>query len=140
MLVPENYRLGFLVRHSNEKEQRDWISRLLNDTQSGDLKNETKEELATVAGDYASKIKKPASSPYSAYSSYHNFRYGDTPIDPQVYYEQGLSMLIRASILLQDKKFFARAISIDPGSMSQNTIREILEGLGTMGFGLYREG
>lgn len=132
--------MEFLISNSSEKDKRDWISRLMNDMQSSDVEKEIKEELIVVAASYALTIKKPESSPYVRYLPDHRSGYRDPPIDPQVYYEQGISMLIRASILLQDKDFFATAVSIDPGSISQSTIWEILEALSTTRFGLYREG
>ena len=140
VLVPEEYRLEFLTSNSDEGEKRAWISRLTKKLQSDNFNEETKEELAYVATDYAATIRKPPSNPYSGYRSCTVSSYAYSPVDPLADYKEDLSMLIRASILLQNERLFARAVSLDPESISQDTMGEILEAVSAVGFGLYREG
>lgn len=132
--------MEFLTTRSNQREKRAWISRLTKKMQSDNFNEETKEELAYVATAYAATIRKPPNNPYSGYRSCTVSGCGCCPVDPSAGYEEDLSMLIRASIVLQNEQLFARAVSFDPESVSQDTMGEILEALSAVGFGLYREG
>lgn len=135
MLIPQDYRLEFLVTHSKEDHIRDWINRLMENL-STDLPTESiKTELSFIVSRYIENLEKPPEAPcYSAPS------WKTPPIDPRVYFGQSLAMLIRSSVLLADEVLFEKTVMKDPYSIPEDVFFDIGKALDSGRVGLFEGG
>lgn len=67
------------------------------------------------------KLQDEASQPQATYSC----GYSDRLSDPEAYFREGLTILIQASVLLQDEKLFANGVSKSPASLPQDAFQDI---------------
>ena len=125
MLVPEDYRLELLYENTKEIDIRSWIKHLMEEFRTSPSAL-TRKELSYLVSRYTHSLKIGSES--SKYSSY-SYSWKEKPVEPQIHYQQGLTMLVKASLLLDDSNLFETAFGKDPGSVSEEVFRDIAEKL-----------
>ncbi|KAL8960893.1 MAG: hypothetical protein Q9193_002474 [Seirophora villosa] len=115
VLIPEDYRLKFIVANSGGDVIRTWIDKLINTIRSDSPispSGDTTTELSYLVSDYTKSVQVQPSDSYKYYRQ--------PPKDPQVQYEEDLTMLIEASMLLGDKVLFRNALCKDPAAINKD--------------------
>lgn len=86
---------------------RSWIQKLTNDIRDKSEVDSLQYELSYIVSEFTKSLKRQSlrKDPY---------RYSSHPPDPEAYFTEGLRIIIRALIVLQDEELFANSVSKCP--------------------------
>lgn len=134
VLVPEECCLELILTNCKDEMIRPWLERLMESLQNDIPPDSARAELSFIVSWYSPRLRVHP-------QLYHDASYGQPPPkDPQIYYQEVLGILIRASILLRDGGLFKNSVCKDPPSIKQEVFLDVGKTLDNEGLSIFKEG